>query len=26
VVIVDKIDRFYRHLNGLLNALDQLNN
>jgi site-specific DNA recombinase len=25
VVIVDKIDRFYRHLNGLLNALDQLN-
>lgn len=26
VVIVDKIDRFYRHLNGLLNALEQLNN
>ena len=26
VIIVDKIDRFYRHLNGLLNALDQLNN
>ena len=26
VVIVDKIDRFYRHLSGLLNALDQLNN
>ena len=25
VIIVDKIDRFYRHLNGLLNALDQLN-
>jgi DNA invertase Pin-like site-specific DNA recombinase len=25
VVIVDKINRFYRHLNGLLNALDQLN-
>ena len=25
VVVVDKIDRFYRHLNGLLNALDQLN-
>jgi site-specific DNA recombinase len=26
VVIVDKIDRFYRHLSGLLNTLDQLNN
>ena len=26
VIMVDKIDRFYRHLNGLLNALDQLNN
>lgn len=25
VVIVDKIDRFYRHLSGLLNTLDQLN-
>jgi DNA invertase Pin-like site-specific DNA recombinase len=25
IVIVDKIDRFYRHLSGLLNALDQLN-
>ncbi len=25
VVIVDKIDRFYRHLSGLLTALDQLN-
>ncbi len=25
VVIVDKIDRFYRHLSGLLSALDQLN-
>lgn len=25
VVIVDKIDRFYRHLSGLLNALDRLN-
>lgn len=25
VVIVDKIDRFYRHLNGLLTALDELN-
>ncbi|HPH95530.1 MAG TPA: recombinase family protein [Anaerolineaceae bacterium] len=25
VVIVDKIDRFFRHLNGLLTALDQLN-
>ena len=25
VVVVDKIDRFYRHLNRLLNALDQLN-
>ena len=24
VVIVDKIDRFYRHLNGLLTALEQL--
>jgi len=24
VVIVDKIDRFYRHLSGLLNTLDQL--
>ena len=26
VIIVDKIDRFYRHLGGLLVALDQLNN
>jgi len=26
IVIVDKIDRFYRHLNGLLNTLDRLNN
>jgi site-specific DNA recombinase len=26
VVIVDKIDRFYRYLNGLLTALDTLNN
>ncbi len=25
VVVVDKIDRFYRHLNGLLTTLDQLN-
>ena len=25
VIIVDKIDRFYRHLGGLLVALDQLN-
>jgi len=25
VVIVDKIDRFYRHLGGLLTALEQLN-
>ncbi len=25
VVIVDKIDRFYRHLNGLLMALDRMN-
>jgi site-specific DNA recombinase len=25
VVIVDKIDRFYRHLNGLLSSLDLLN-
>ncbi len=25
VVVVDKIDRFYRHLSGLLAALDQLN-
>ena len=25
VVVVDKIDRFYRHLSGLLVALDQLN-
>jgi len=25
VVIVDKIDRFYRYLNGLLTALDKLN-
>ncbi len=25
VVVVDKIDRFYRYLNGLLAALDQLN-
>src|SRR5487761_2153812 len=24
VVIVDKIDRFYRHLSGLLNTLDRL--
>jgi site-specific DNA recombinase len=24
VVVVDKIDRFYRHLGGLLSALDQL--
>lgn len=24
VVVVDKIDRFYRHLSGLLSALDQL--
>lgn len=24
-IIVDKIDRFYRHLNGLLKALDELN-
>lgn len=26
IVIVDKVDRFYRHLNGLLTALEQLNN
>ena len=26
VIIVNKIDRFYRHLGGLLVALDQLNN
>ena len=26
VVIVDKVDRFYRHLNGLLTVLEQLNN
>ncbi len=26
VIVVDKIDRFYRHLGGLLTALDQLNN
>lgn len=26
VVIVDKIDRFYRHLSGLLSTLEQLNN
>ncbi len=25
VIVVDKIDRFYRHLNGLLTALDKLN-
>ena len=25
IVVVDKIDRFYRHLHGLLTALDQLN-
>jgi site-specific DNA recombinase len=25
VVVVDKVDRFYRHLRGLLGALDQLN-
>jgi DNA invertase Pin-like site-specific DNA recombinase len=25
VVVVDKIDRFYRHLSGLLSTLDQLN-
>jgi len=25
VVVVDKIDRFYRHLSGLLSSLDQLN-
>ena len=25
VIVVDKIDRFYRHLHGLLTALDQLN-
>ena len=25
VIIVDKIDRFYRYLNGLLTALDKLN-
>jgi site-specific DNA recombinase len=26
VIVVDKVDRFYRHLRGLLGALDQLNN
>jgi len=26
VIVVDKVDRFYRHLRGLLSALDQLNN
>ena len=25
VVVVDKVDRFYRHLQGLLSALDELN-
>lgn len=25
VIVVDKVDRFYRHLRGLLGALDQLN-
>ena len=25
VIVVDKLDRFYRHLRGLLGALDQLN-
>lgn len=25
MVIVDKVDRFYRHLGGLLKALDELN-
>jgi site-specific DNA recombinase len=25
VIVVDKIDRFFRHLGGLLVALDQLN-
>lgn len=25
VIVVDKVDRFYRHLRGLLSALDQLN-
>ena len=25
VVVVDKVDRFYRHLSGLLSTLDQLN-
>ena len=25
VIVVDKIDRFYRHLSGLLTTLDQLN-
>ena len=25
IVIVDKVDRFYRHLNGLLTALEELN-
>jgi DNA invertase Pin-like site-specific DNA recombinase len=25
VVVVDKIDRFYRHLGGLLITLDQMN-
>lgn len=26
VIVVDKVDRFYRHLSGFLVALDQLNN
>jgi site-specific DNA recombinase len=26
IVVVDKIDRFYRHLSGLLTTLEQLNN
>lgn len=26
IVVVDKVDRFYRHLNGLLTALEQLSN
>ena len=26
VIVVDKVDRFYRHLGGLLTTLDQLNN
>ena len=25
MIVVDKIDRYYRHLTGLLTALDQLN-